>query len=147
MTKTRCTATTRKGNPCRAWSVPNTQPPRCAAHGGAQKPPGAPVGNRNATTHGLYASNTTPHALTISDIISDLAAKQETLSDYIQAQLATNADLDALTNLFALHAQTASRLGRLLRDQRALSGQAADGLAGAIGQALDELSSELGVEL
>ena len=49
--------------------------------------------------------------------------------------------------LFALHGLNASRLGRLLRDQRALSGEAADGIAGAIAQALDELSSELGAEL
>ena len=39
------------------------------------------------------------------------------------------------------------RVARLLRDQRALSGQAADGLAGAIAHALDELSTEWGVAL
>jgi hypothetical protein len=49
--------------------------------------------------------------------------------------------------LFSLHGQNASRLGRLLRDQRALSGQAADGLLDAIGKALDEISTELGVTL
>ena len=146
-TKCKCTATTAKHLPCRAWAVPGSSPPRCAAHGGTSKPPGAPVGNRNAETHGLYGITPTP-PLTIAAIIRDLAGKQKALSDYIQAQLkSTDADLAALTELFALHAQTASRLGRLLRDQRALSGQAADGLAGAIGQALDELSNELGVEL
>ena len=39
------------------------------------------------------------------------------------------------------------RVARLLRDQRALSGAAADGIAGAIATALDELTSELGVKL
>ncbi len=35
-----------------------------------------------------------------------------------------------------------SRLGRLLRDRRALSGDAADGISDAIAKALDELGSE-----
>jgi hypothetical protein len=39
------------------------------------------------------------------------------------------------------------RVARLLRDKRALSGEAADGLNGAIAQALNELSTELGIEL
>lgn len=39
------------------------------------------------------------------------------------------------------------RVARLLRDQRALTGQAADGLTAAIARALDELSTELGVAL
>jgi hypothetical protein len=34
-----------------------------------------------------------------------------------------------------------------MRDQRALSGAAADGISGAIAQALDELSTHMGVEL
>ena len=37
------------------------------------------------------------------------------------------------------------RVARLLRDQRALTGQAGDGLAAAVAQALDELASEMGV--
>jgi hypothetical protein len=40
-----------------------------------------------------------------------------------------------------------SQLATLMRAKRALSGEAADGLAGAFAKALDELSSELGVEL
>jgi hypothetical protein len=39
------------------------------------------------------------------------------------------------------------RVARLLRDKRALSGEAADGLAGAIANALDEISSEFGEQL
>ena len=29
----RCTATTRRGLPCRAWAVRGSDPPRCVAHG------------------------------------------------------------------------------------------------------------------
>jgi hypothetical protein len=39
------------------------------------------------------------------------------------------------------------RIASLLRDKRALSGEAADGLAGAVAQVLDELSNEWGVPL
>ncbi|MBN1247137.1 MAG: hypothetical protein JXC32_05725 [Anaerolineae bacterium] len=83
----------------------------------------------------------------IEDVFEDLASKQIKLSAYIDRCLAHDSDLAALAKLFALHGQNASRLGRLLRDQRALSGAAADGIAGAIAQALDELSNELGADL
>jgi hypothetical protein len=39
------------------------------------------------------------------------------------------------------------RVARLLRDRRALSGEAAQGLAEAIATALDEISSEIGEQL
>ena len=145
--KRKCEATTAKGQPCRAWAVQDSSPPRCAAHGGTGKQPGAPAGNKNAKTHGLYAQSDTP-CLTISDIILDLSDKQQALSDYIDAQLSsTDADIEKLSGLFSIHAQTASRLGRLLRDRRALSGEATDGLAGAVAQALDEIGTEMGVNL
>jgi len=129
----------------------DTAPPRCAAHGGSHKRPGAPAGNTNALKHGFYAH---PHQpLTdIADIINDLAAKQAALSAHIDDAL-SDADDEApphiadLVKLFSLHGQNAARLGRLLRDQRALSGDAADGISGAIAQALDELSTELGTAL
>jgi hypothetical protein len=82
---------------------------------------------------------------TISEILADLAEKQARLSALLDA--ADPTDTATLTKLFSIHAQNASRMGRLLRDQRALSGAAADGIAGAIAQALDELSSELATPL
>jgi hypothetical protein len=39
------------------------------------------------------------------------------------------------------------QLAKLMRAKRALSGEAADGLADAFAKALDELSTELGVDL
>jgi hypothetical protein len=38
-------------------------------------------------------------------------------------------------------------IARLLRDKRALSGKAADGISGAIAQALDEMGTEYGLPL
>ncbi len=98
--------------------------------------------------HPLLYVELETHGPGIDEIIADLAAKQQRLSAYLDDLLDSDQATPAeVARLLALHAQTASRLGRLLRDRRALSGEAADGIAGAIAQALDELSSELGVEL
>ena len=55
-----------------------------------------------------------------------------------------NEDMMKIAGLVMTGART---VARLLRGQRAISGQAADGISGAIGLALDELSSELGSPL
>jgi len=44
--------------------------------------------------------------------------------------------------LAAVVFQGGRTVARLLRDRRALSGEAADGIAGALAQAIDELSTE-----
>jgi hypothetical protein len=141
---TKCTETTAKGKPCKAWAVHDSNPPRCAAHGGG-KPIGAPVGNDNARTHGLYSAPDRD-LTSIADIIADLAEKQENLSNYIGKHLG-EMQVDDLKSLLKIHASTASRLGRLLRDQRALSGEAADGISAAFALALDELATEFGIPL
>jgi len=84
-------------------------------------------------------------AVTIEDVIAGLVAQLRLIATLIAA--ADPDDIQTLIRLCSLQSLTASRLGRLLRDQRAISGKAADGIAGAIAQALDELSNELGQEL
>ena len=143
MTKRRCAATTSKGQPCQAWAVRDSDPPRCAPHGGGEHPVGAPAGNTNAQTHGFYAAD--PDQITINDAIADLTDKMRRL-DRLMAQHEEQGN-GQLAYLFAIYTQASSRLSRLLRDRRALSGEAADGIAGAIAQAMDELGSELGVDL
>jgi len=149
---TRCIATKKDGTPCAAFAVRGSNPPRCSAHGGGSAPVGAPSGNQNARTHGFYAHELSPLPEpedipdSIAEVIHDLAVKQARLSKVINGQR-NSKDIQTLARLLALHAQTASRLGRLLRDQRALSGEAADGISSAIAQALDELSNELGTDL
>ena len=145
---TRCTATNKDRTPCRAWAVRGSDPPLCSAHGGGRAPVGAPPGNRNARTHGFYVDQVAPLPEpddipdSIAEVIHDLAVKQARLSKIINGK-PNSSDIHVLARLLQLHAQTASRLGRLLRDQRALSGEAADGISAAIAQALDELSTEL----
>jgi hypothetical protein len=124
----------RDGTPCRAWAVRGSDPPRCAAHGGRRPQP--------------IASEEIP--VDIDEVIRDLAKKQRRLSAYIEAYLDTHPKplvVKDLARLFQIHGLNASRIGRLLRDQRALSGEASDGIAGAIAQALDELATELDTDL
>jgi len=108
----------------------------CAAHSGHTA--------KNRQTHGFYAKSDKPFE-TIDDVIADALDKQARLS----AILDNTADLDGadLAKLLAIHGQNASRLGRLLRDKRALSGESADGLLTALGTALDEIATELGITL
>ncbi len=49
----KCGAKTRSGAPCRSPAMANG---RCRMHGGAAT--GAPLGNSNALTHGLYTAET-----------------------------------------------------------------------------------------
>ena len=109
---------------------------------------GAQPGNTNALTHGAYAAPLKPIE-SIEDVIADVQTKQARLSAILDEILLGGdyvGDLENITKLFALHGQNASRLGRLLRDQRALSGASANGITEAIAAAIAERSTELGVE-
>jgi hypothetical protein len=89
--RTRCTATCADGSLCdsRATVGPGLSAApssRCAPHGGDQARVGAPRGNQNARSHGLYAR--TEHARpeppdegrTIDTLVVDGSAKQAKLS-------------------------------------------------------------------
>jgi hypothetical protein len=159
--KRRCTATRANGKPCRGWAQQHSDPPRCAVHrtgacGAVRTGSGVPAPiDREPAEAG---------PISIGSVIEDLGRKQLALSRYIDTYIdevtgqkpqddegkeavPVGPDLGAIAHLFALHGLNASRLGRLLRDQRALSGAASDGITGAIAQALDELSTELGAAL
>jgi hypothetical protein len=73
--------------------------------------------------------------------------KQILLDDFIDQILAAGRPaIEEPAHLLEIHGQNASRLGRLLRDRRALSGDAADGISGAIAQALEQLSTVIGTK-
>jgi hypothetical protein len=139
---TKCTATTKQGRACQAWAVPDTDPPLCAAHGGAQSPPGAPTGNRNAEKHGFY---TRPSPLTtIDDAIQHLAASLARLDKYINAHIhdLDTADIARLTSVYGMNL---SRFVRMLKDKAATD--PSDDLHAAINEALSLAQEQLGVEL
>lgn len=79
----------------------------------------------------------------IDQVIRDLATKQVRLSNYIEQRLSKADDVGALSRLFALHGTNASRLGRLLRDRLALTGEGGDVVAESIAQALEEIECDL----
>jgi hypothetical protein len=154
-----CSATTAAGKPCKAWAVRDTDPPLCAAHARRNTGAGAPPGNRNRQAHGFYSSTLTEEEL--ADLVA--VADDLTLDDEIACarvilrrlmhhlEIDPDAehppDVDDLHKLANLALSATRTVARLLRDQRAITGEAADGIAGAIGQALDELATEWGLDL
>ena len=140
-----CTATKKDGDPCKAWAVTSSSPPRCSAHGGGKSPVGAPPANQNAQTHGAYSQDTAQPA-DLDARIRDLDRRIRRLSDYIDDQ---PADLDTgdYIALLNLHGQLTSRLGRLMRDRQQVSGDEDTELTQAMSAALDQLAKEWGIEL
>lgn len=147
----RCTGLTKRGIPCKAWAARGSAPPRCVVHQkagvaqvGATSGGGAPGATRRKTTNSQALSGKPPR--TINDAIDllsrNLLVLQQTIDD-----LVNEATPEQMLHWLQLQGQNLSRFSRMLRDKRALSGEAADGIAGAIAQALDELSTELGTKL
>lgn len=131
-----CSATTKAGVDCKAYAIRGSE--LCSAH---SRKVGAPPGNKNRETHGFYAESERPE--TIDDVVKDLFQRQRQLAGYIDEQMeAGDIEADTVVKLWALSAQNASRLGRLLRDQRALSGGSLDGLLEVIGLLYDEINEE-----
>lgn len=89
----------------------------------------------------------------LRDIVLDLVAKQQALSALIDRCLAGEAGgsdpvaTRDLARLMALHSQNAARLGRLLRDKRALAGEDGGEINPAIARALDALREKWGIDL
>lgn len=145
----KCTATTATGEPCQAWAVRGSSPPLCSAHAGRNVGAGAPTGNRNARTHGAYSdlidegelaqlvADAGDRSLEDELAITRLALRR--LTQILNDDEAQPSQIQAIAPLIF----TGSRaVARLLRADRALSGEAADGLNGAISQAIDELMNE-----
>ena len=129
----RCTAKRGDGKPCSAWAVRGSDPPRCAAHGGAEAHSGVPGGNRNGPPD-------------LDARIAALNRRIEQLEEHIDTH---RHDLDAkeFAALVSLQGQLASRLGRLMRDRQHLQGDAADELQHDLDEALEVVSQVLGIDL
>ena len=123
--KQRCTALTNAGRPCQAWAVHGTDPPRCAAHGGME-PTGDDLDAEEALEQEIYAVRR------ILWMLLDHLDEDPELG------------VQQLARIAPLMLNTTRTVAQLLRDQKALSGETAEGITGAIGQALDELAVEWG---
>lgn len=142
----RCTAATKSG-PCRAWAVRGTDPPLCSAHAGRNTGAGAPEGNQNARTAGFYSGAISDEELADLAVLGD----DNSLTDEIAAVRVVIrrvlAALEAAVDppLAACVFDGARTVAKLLRDRKAISGEAADNLLTAIDQAIQEFITEAGI--
>jgi hypothetical protein len=141
-----------------AYAMVGSDPPLCRAHGGLaaggqrrkkKKDDGDeawPVFYRIAFSPQEMADL---RRLATEEGLDEEIATTRIILRRLLLYLRDNPDLDAATlaRLAPLAFRGTQTVAQLLRDQRALSGAASDGIAGAIGQALDELATEWGVEL
>jgi hypothetical protein len=120
----RCRATTARGRPCRAWAVPGDH--YCRAHQPGQEP-------------------TRPRRRleTADDLIADLLENLSLLSTLLDRSQGG----DDFLKLLSVYSRASTHLAALMREQRRASGPPADALLQVIGQALDELGQELGIQL
>lgn len=148
----RCVQRTKSGRPCNAWAVRGSDPPTCSVHDGRCR------GFYGSAIHPEELADLVAYAgdLTLEDEIACARVALRRVLAALSAPGDTGAEGpltgDALSagefaRVAGLAFQGARTVSRLLRDQRALSGDAAEGISGAIAAALDELSTMWGVDL
>lgn len=150
-----CQALSKSGQPCKSYAIPGHD--YCRSHVPFQPPPnptGAAPGNQNARRHGAYSE-----FITEADLVALASGADSTLEDEIAFtravvrrladRMINDPDLtpEDHRNISDALFRGTGRVAQLLKTNRSLSGQAADGLAGALSRALDELGAELGIEL
>lgn len=110
------------------------------------------MGNVNRLSHGFYSRYFTEDECAVMlspvDDLKDEIALCRVLTGRLLRCL-NDADIagDDVVRLAGLALRSAAVTSRLLRDNKVLSGEAADDLSSAIGQVLDQLSAEWGVAL
>lgn len=153
LTSRRCSATTKSGNPCKAWALIESDPPLCSAHSGRNSGAGAPQGNQNRTIHGFYGREYTLEEVAdlvnhaIDDSLDDELAAARVATRRVLRQLHEELEASEYAALASLIFTGTNTIARLLRTQRSLRGESADGIAGAIATALDELANEWDIDL
>jgi hypothetical protein len=153
LTSRRCKATCKSGRSCKAWAVLGSKPPLCSTHSGRTDGAGAPAGNQNRQLHGFYGREYTLEEvadlvnLALDDSLDDELAAARVATRRVLKQLQEELEPSDYAQLAGLIFTGTNTIARLLRTQRALRGESADGIAGAIAMALDELSNEWNVEL
>jgi len=131
---------------CRAWAMADS--PYCRAHrsmGGAL--PAAPS-TAGESPLGIYAAALTPEERRLLEQCGDQLdlAPEIWLLRIMSRRLflalsGEDADRETIRRLASVLYQGLARLAELSRARRALSGEAADGLAGALAQALEEIET------
>ncbi len=152
----RCASTTKKGQPCRAWSIRDRQPPACSAHAGRNTGAGAPAGNQNRVTHGFYAGDFTERELAdlvslagAIDLIDEMAVARIHLRRLTSFLSKRFEDIPAgnLASISPLITTSLNTIANLIRTHHLVTGGSASDIGAAINQALDELGELWEVEL
>ncbi|NLE77149.1 MAG: hypothetical protein GX605_10430 [Chloroflexi bacterium] len=136
---------------CRAWAVRGGQ--FCASHR-RQDPPATSAGEAQLGPPGLYAAAFSPAELArLTPLLERLSLDDEIwmvrmINDRLLRRLTDGpVDDDLLLRLARLLYSGSGQVARLLRDRRAISGDAEAGFAQAMGRILDELNTLAGWEV
>lgn len=134
-----CGAATQRGGTCRRQAPAEGN--RCWQHRTAD---GEVAARRDPLRAQLTALEASLEA-SIGEVVTGLLEWQRYVAGVL-AEMAQGGEPPSprFIQVLDLYSRNASRLGRLLRDQRALDGQANDGYSRAVERALDELRDELG---
>ena len=112
---------------------------------------GHKVGGKRAQLHAPTANDISRKSVNsleiLDEVIIELRQRMVQASELIDRMEWDDEKETALIKLLALHAQSASRVGGLLRDRRAISGDAADSLMALAAQIIDEVGTDLGWQL
>jgi hypothetical protein len=153
MTSVKCSKTTATGEPCKCWAIRDTDPPICSSHAGRNVGAGAPLKNQNARTHGFYSRSYSTEEVgdlinfAFDDSLEDELAATRIAVRRVLSKLHSDMEPKDYANLARLVLLGTRTIGRLLKDQRLLTGATTEGIAGVISQALDELNEEFDVSL
>ena len=143
---------------CKAWAIRDSDPPLCAPH--TKGLLGAPLGNRNALTHGFYATTLSPDDLkeldedvfedTLDDEVLLLRLALCRLQRMVLTGMTPDPDPQPLNvqdyaRFIGLTFQGINTLSRLLRVRQELPDNSP--FEEFINLWLDGLSEELGIEL
>jgi hypothetical protein len=162
ITSRRCTASRIDGESCRAWAVRGSEPPLCNVHGGAGEASDKVESEASDALVSTSAKNdaarrerkgadleevATLVSLALDDGLEDEVAASRIAVQRVMEELREELSPAEFARLAGLVFRGSDTIARLLRAQRELSGDSAEGIAGAIAEALDALGDEWGVEL
>lgn len=129
---------------CQAWALRGGD--RCYAH--RDRPPPAPSESAPSPTLGLYTDVFAPEDLArLAPLLDHLSLDDEIwmvrmINERLLQRLQEGpVDDELLVRLARLLYQGAGQVARLLRDRRAITGDAEEGFAQAMGRVLDELNT------
>lgn len=144
----KCSATTRRGAPCRRWATRASDPPLCPAHGGRQAEDETEV--LPGSDLPAFPPEERDGRLQLGGLNLDeeIALARLCLLRVAEA-LEGNGRLtpEQRIRLASLIFRGTSTVARLLRDRQAVVDEAGDNLSAAVTQVVNTAASELEVEL